>query len=208
MIILSKTSVYNFDNALRGARNPMNSWDKSDSSFDDTGAYVLGPSDLQLAMRLCKAGSDHRKFMRQILVSVDILAPLYWWKEFDTYKVGTVANSTSTMHKIHAKPFEKDDFSHDQLDDEGIAILLGLLNALEKARNNYNASKDTAEWYKIIQLLPSSYNQLRTCTLSYENLVNMYHARNAHKLQEWRVFCGWVESLPYAKALICFQPES
>ena len=153
MIGLSKASVYNFENALRGARNPMNSWDKSDSSFDDTGAYVLGPSDLQMAMRLCRAGSDHRKFMRQILVSVDILAPLYWWKEFDTYKVGTVANSTSTMHKIHAKPFEMDDFSHDQLDDEGIAILLGLLNALEKARNNYNASKDTAEWYKIIQLI-------------------------------------------------------
>ena len=136
------------------------------------------------------------------MLSVDICAPLYWWKEFDTYKVGTTANSTSTMHKIHSKAFEINDFSHDQLDAEGKDVLLGLIKVLEKARENFNATKDKAEWYKIIQLLPSSYNQLRTCTMSYENLVNMYHARKTHKLYEWVEFCNWIAKLPYANELI------
>ena len=203
MIQITKTSVYNFENAIRGARNPMNSWDRMDSYFDGEGNYILGENDLGLASKLCKAGSDHRKFLRQIIVSVDILAPLYWWKEFDTYKVGTTANSTSTMHKIHAKPFELDDFSTDRLDDSGKDILSKLLAVLEKARANYNTAKDKAEWYKIIQLLPSGYNQLRTCTMSYENLANMHHARKSHKLDEWREYCDWIKSLPYADELIC-----
>ena len=202
MIRITEVNVYNLENALRGARNPMNSWPKSDSYYDAQGRYTLGENDMKLATKLCKAGSDHRKFMRQILLCADILAPLYWWKEFDTYKVGTTANSTSTMHKIHAKPFELEDFSHDQLDDAGLQVLHSIIHALEEARERFNANKDKAEWYKLIQLLPSGYNQLRTCTMSYENLVNMYHARKTHKLYEWREFCGWVETLPYAKELI------
>jgi len=202
MIKLSNYNVYNFENALRGARNPMNSWDKTDSRYDDAGNYILGENDLDLALRLCRSGSDHRKFIRQILLCTDITAPLYWWKEFDTYKVGTTANSTSTMHKIHAKPFELEDFSHDHLDAEGLEMLSDFIQKLEQIRIKYNETKDKAEWYKIIQLLPTSYNQLRTCTMTYENLVNMYFARRAHKLEEWRTYCGWVESLPYAKELI------
>ena len=203
MIKITETSICNFENAIRGVRNPMNSWDKSDSYFDVERRFILGENDLALAVKLCRAGSDHRKFMRQIIVSADILAPLYWWKEFDTYKVGTTANSTSTMHKIHSKQFEIADFSHDQLDDDGKAVLLNLIKVLEKARENYNNLKEKAEWYKIIQLLPSSYNQLRTCTMSYENLINMYNSRKAHKLQEWREFCDWIQNLPYANELIC-----
>lgn len=198
-----KVKVYNFDNAIRGARNPMSSWERIDSYFGDDGEYVIGANDLALASKLCRAGSDHRKFMRQILLTADICAPLYWWKEFDTYKVGVTANSTSTMHKIHSKPFDIDDFSHDQLDGDGKETLLSLLSVLEKAREKYNAAQDKSEWYKIIQLLPSGYNQLRTCTMSYENLVNMYGARKSHKLQEWREYCAWIETLPYADELIC-----
>jgi len=202
MIRISKVSVYNFENAIRGARNPMNSWDNMDSYYDNDGQYILGENDLKLAKKLCAAGSDHRKFLRQIIVSADIYAPLYWWKEFDTYKVGTTANSTSTMHKIHSKQFEVDDFSHDQLDDACKDVLLNLLDCLENIRKKYLESKDKSEWYKMIQLLPSSYNQLRTCTMSYENLCNMYNARKSHKLQEWRKFCDWINTLPYANELI------
>ena len=204
MIKITEVNVYNIENAIRGMRNPMNSWNKNDSCFDNFGRYVLGKNDLELAKKLCRAGSDHRKFMRQIFVSADILAPLYWWKEYDTYKVGTTANSTSTMHKLHAKPFELDDFSHDMLDGGGIETLSYIIGALEKIREKYNESKDITEWYKIIQLLPSSYNQLRTCTMSYENLINMHSARKTHKLQEWREFCDWIITLPYANELICF----
>jgi len=207
LITITKTSVYNFENAIRGARNPKNSWDKIDSFWNDDGQYVLGKNDLDLASRLCRAGSDERKFLRQIFMSADICAPLYWWKEYDTYKVGTTTNSTSTMHKIHSKRFEIDDFSHDQLDERGKDVLFGLLEVLEEAREKYNATRDKSEWYKIIQLLPSSYNQLRTCTMSYENLVNMYNARKNHKLNEWREFCVWVTTLPYAKELICFHTK-
>ena len=202
MIKITEVHIYNFENAIRGMRNPLNSWDKNDSYFDGTGRYALGKNDLELASKLCRAGSDHRKFMRQIFVSADILAPLYWWKEFDTYKVGTATNSTSTMHKIHAKRFELGDFSYDRLDSGGTEILLNLINALEKIREKYNESKDISEWHKIIQLLPSSYNQLRTCTMSYENLANMHGARKTHKLYEWREFCEWIKSLPYAEELI------
>ena len=203
MIDFDKCYVMNFENAMRGARNPMNSWENSDSYYDDKGQYILGENDLSLAKRLRNAGtSDHRKFIRQIMLSVDITAPLYWWKEYDTYKVATVANSTSTMHKIHSKPFEINDFSHDHLSENGLNILKNIVNELEKIRLEYIEKKDQALWYDLIQLLPSSYNQMRTCTLNYETLVNIYKSRKNHKLEEWRSFCEWIKTLPYAKEII------
>lgn len=202
MIRLERTSVMNLENAMRGARNPMNSWNRMDSGYDEEGRYVLGPNDLDLAGRLRRAGSDHRKFIRQIFVSVDITAPLYWWKEYDTYKVATVANSTSTMHRIHRKSFEMEDFSCDRM-TEGTRAFMGTVVArLEEIRLRYLETKSREDWYDLIQLLPSSYNQMRTCTLNYETLVNIYYARRNHKLDEWHVFCDWVETLPYAKELI------
>ncbi len=202
MITFERTAVMNLENAMRGARNPMNSWSRVDSEYDEDGNYRLGPNDLDLAMRLRGAGGDHRKFMRQIFVSVDITAPIYWWKEYDTYKVATVANSTSTMHKIHAKPFELHDFSHDHLTGSGLKVLENLIGELEKIRLRYQEGKRKEDWYDMIQLLPSSYNQMRTCTLNYETLVNICHARKNHKLEEWKSFCGWAEGLPYGKELI------
>ena len=207
MLTVQRTSVMNFENAVRGARNPLNSWDRMDSFFDENGNFVFGPNDLSLARRLCRAGSDHRKFIRQIFVSVDITAPLYWWKEFDTYKVGTVANSTSTMHKIHAKPFERADFSTDHMTPATLAQMDSLIEYLEGLRLQYVETKDKALWYDIIQLLPSSYNQMRTCTLNYENLINIHRARKAHKLEEWHTFCHWIEGLPYADDLILMKEE-
>ncbi len=203
MIKLERTSVMNLENAIRGARNPMNSWARSDSYYDEKGNYVLGPVDLDFGHRLAIAGTDHRKFLRQIFVSVDITAPLYWWKEFDTYKVGTVANSCSTMHKIHVKPFDRDDFSHDRLDEAGLAALDVLIAYLESERQKFCADKtDRQPWHNMIQLLPSSYNQMRTVSMNYENLINMYYARKTHKLAEWHTYCDWIESLPYAKEWI------
>lgn len=202
MIKLERTSVMNFENAMRGARNPMNSWGRMDSYYNENHEYILGPNDLDLAVRLRKAGSDHRKFIRQIFVSVDITAPLYWWKEYDTYKVATVANSTSTMHKIHSKPFERGDFSCDHMTEETLAFMDTVIERLEKIRLNYIETKDKAAWYDLIQLLPSSYNQMRTCSFNYETLVNMYYARRSHKLEEWHTFCDWIKTLPYAKELI------
>ena len=207
MIKLERTSVMNLENAMRGARNPMNSWGRMDSSYDEDGNFCLGPNDLDLGRRLRKAGSDHRKFIRQIFVSVDITAPLYWWKEYDTYKVGTVANSTSTMHKIHSKAFELDDFSHDHLTKDSLEFMGVIIDRLESIRQKFVAEKKKEDWYDLIQLLPSSYNQMRTCTMNYETLVNIYFARRNHKLQEWHTFCHWIESLPYAKELIIAQEE-
>jgi len=204
MIKLERTSVMNMENAIRGARNPMNSWEKSDSYYDEKGTFVMGPADLDLGRRLASAGNDHRKFLRQIFVSVDITAPLYWWKEFDTYKVGTVANSCSTMHKIHAKPFDRDDFSHDRLDEGGLKALDALVAFLESERLKFVADKSNkTAWHNMIQLLPSSFNQMRTVTLNYENLINIYYARRFHKLAEWHSLCDWILSLPYASELIC-----
>ena len=175
----------NFENAIRGARNPLNSWDRMDSYYDSEGNFVLGENDLSLGSRLAKAGNDHRKFLRMIFVSVDITAPLYWWKEFDTYKVGTVANSCSTMHKIHAKAFERDDFSCDRLDDDALAALDSLITFLEGERQKFCEDKNNKQaWHNMIQLLPSSFNQMRTVTLNYENLINIYYARKSHKLAE------------------------
>lgn len=202
MLSIDKDSVMNLENAIRGARNPMNSWEKSDSYISENGGYILGANDLSLAKRLCKAGSDHRKFMRQIFVSVDITAPLYWWKEFDTYKVSTVSNSTSTMHKIHSKPFELKDFSHDKLSPASKEQLMLTIRYLEELRCQYNKDQKKQDWYDMIQLLPSSYNQLRTCSLNYETLIHIYHARKNHKLEEWHVFCDWIKTLPYALDLI------
>ena len=207
MIKIDKTSVMNLENGMRGARNPMNSWNRQDSYYDEKGNYVLGPNDLDLAKRLAKAGSDHRKFIRQIFVSVDFNAPLYWWKEFDTYKVGTVANSTSTMHKIASKPFTMDDCSHDKMNETALRSLSQVIETLEALRQAYLETKDKELWYSMIQLLPSSYNQLRTVTMNYETLVNIYHARKHHKLAEWHVVCEWIETLPYAKDLITFENE-
>ncbi len=203
MIKIERTSVMNMDNAIRGARNPMNSWAKSDSYYNEKGEFVMGEADLDFGARLCRAGSDHRKFIRQIFVSVDITAPLYWWKEFDTYKVGTVANSCSTMHKIHAKPIEREDFSCDRLDEGGLEALDALIAYLEAERQKFCENKeDRQSWHNIIQLLPSSYNQMRTVTLNYENLINIYYARKTHKLAEWHTLCDWIEALPYAEQLI------
>lgn len=201
MIKIERTSVMNFDNAMRGARNPLNSWSRYDSSFDDEGNFIFGENDLSLAKRLCAAGTDHRKFVRMILVSVDVTAPLYWWKEYDTYKVSTVANSTSTMHKITSKPFELDDFSVDHMNEEGIRAMEKVIETLEDLRLRYIETKDKELWYTIIQLLPSSYNQMRTCTLNYETLCNIYYARKNHKLAEWHTYCDWIEELPYFSEL-------
>ena len=202
MLKVDHISVMNLENAMRGARNPLNSWARSDSYYNEAGEYVLGENDLSLAGRLCRAGSDHRKFIRQILVSMDITAPMYWWKEFDTYKVGTVANSTSTMHKIHAKPFSLEDFSTDHMTPEVLAQFRTWVDYLEQVRLRYMEDKDKAYWYDLIQLLPSSYDQKRTVTLNYEVLANIYYARRNHKLDEWHTFCDMIASLPYAREII------
>ena len=205
MLTLKNTSVMNFENAIRGARNPMNSWGRMDSHTEPDGSFVFGPNDLDLAMRLAKAGSDHRKYLRMVFVSVDVTAPLYWWKEYDTYKVATVANSTSTMHKIHSKPFSMDDFSCDHMTDGTKKFMETGVAELENIRLRFKETKSKDDWYDMIQLLPSSYNQMRTCTFNYETLINIYRARKNHKLAEWHTFCDWIETLPYAEQLITFE---
>lgn len=232
MIKIENDEIYGWRAAIRGMRNPKNSWEKSDSEFDrkvstyfdendvpciDFRKFVIGPDDLKLMVKLCNAGTDHGKFMRMITVTADITAPLYWWKEYDTYKVGTVANSCSTMHTITDKEFELDDFSHEHLIDSPLVeekpgqpallnmqareILVVLVNVLNAARFNYLKTKDNRYWWQIIQLLPSSYNQRRTVQLNYAVLRNMYHARKGHKLDEWRDFCAWMETLPYSRLI-------
>lgn len=252
MIKIEETETYGWEAAIRGMRNPMNSWDKSDGDYriilcakcDDCKSFknnqwedcdncsvskacnshkgfMVGPNDLDLMRRLCSAGSDHRKFMRMIVVYCDITAPLYWWKEFDTYKVGTVANSCSTMHKIHDKEFTIDDFSHEHLMSSGAptrlnvgktfedescnelsfdhyGALLGVVKSLNFARDMYLLHGEKKYWWQMIQLLPSSYNQKRTVMLNYEVLANMYKSRKSHKLDEWHDFCDWIKTLPYS----------
>ena len=208
MLTVSHISVMNLENAIRGARNPMNSWARMDSTYNEKGEYILGENDLSLAKRLATAGSDHRKFLRQIFVSMDICAPLYWWKEFDTYKVGTVADSCSTMHKIQSKEFTRDDFSHDRLTEDGLAALDAMIAFLEKERVAYNETKDVAHWHNMIQLLPTSFNQLRTVSMNYEVLINMYYARRNHKLAEWHTLCDAITELPYARDLILVKEDN
>ena len=245
MLTIENTQVIGLEPAIRGMRNPLNSWSKSDSGFatdsecclyktisgdtidyraeglhltdpgyfkdpDDFG-FFIGPNDQDLMKRLASAGKDHAKYRRMIVVYADLIAPLYWWKEYDTYKVGTVANSCSTMHKIQAKEFMLDDFSHEHLDDNedcvedddgclytSLGILKLKIDALNYWRDRYNETKDKHAWYQMIQLLDSSYNQRRTVMLNYEVLANIYPARKAHKLDEWHTFCDWIERLPYS----------
>ena len=216
-------SAEQWEAIIRGTRNPMNSWDKSDSEWywdGDNYDYSIGNNDLDLMKRLVKAGTDQRKFMRMITVYVDVTAPMYWFKEMDTYKVGTVRNSCSTMHKITDKEFTLDDFSHEHLDckdiidcdtlgytDEAtitnITLMDLIVEVLNFNREKYLETKDKLYWWQIIQLLPSSYNQKATLMLNYEVLANIYHSRKSHKLDCWRTFCEWIETLPYAKELIC-----
>jgi hypothetical protein len=213
MIKLEKTEVFGWESAIRGMRNPMNSWDKSDSYYDwwedpspinpnDGIRFFVGENDLKLMKKLSNAGNDHGKFLRMINVTVDITAPLYWWKEFDTYKVGTVANSCSTMHKIHAKEFTLDDFSHEHLYLDSKEMLETIIKGLNAYREDFLREKDNDYWWQMIQMLPSSYNQKRTVQLNYQVLKSMYFARKNHKLDEWREFCEWVEGLPYFKEIV------
>lgn len=234
MLKIENTEVMGWEAAIRGMRNPMNSWEKSDSRFsllddcgdcthcnlrfDECNEQQIGPNDLDLMTRLRNSGTDHRKFMRMITVYLDVTAPLYWWKEFDTYKVGTVANSCSTMHKIHEKEFTLDDFSCEHLyaEDEidgmyysttaeeeftSTDVLKVVIESLNNYRKMYLATKDKKEWWQMIQLLPSSYNQKRTVMLNYEVLANIYKSRRNHKLDEWHTFCDWIESLPYSELI-------
>ena len=223
MLKIENTEVMGWEHAIRGMRNPKNSWEKSDSnwryiapaqrenhilaSYSDDSEFWIGPNDADLMNRLRNAGTDHRKFMRMITVYLDITAPLYWWKEFDTYKVGTVANSCSTMHKIHAKEFTLDDFSHEHIGDVPncdpmyYAALEGVIMALNEARHCFLDTKDKKYWWQMIQLLPSSYNQRRTVMLNYEVLINMYKSRRSHKLDEWVKFCAWIKTLPYSELI-------
>ena len=204
MIKIENVNVYGFEAAIRGMRNPMNSWDKSDSCFNKRDAEArfysdIGENDLALMKKLCKAGSDHRKFMRFIIVTADIVAPLYWWKECDTYKIGTVSNSCSTMHKITSKEFTIDDFSHDHI--LNVNCLAYIIQCLNSWRVQYLETKDKLWWWQIIQTLPTSYNQRRTVQMNYEVLLNIYHARKEHKLDCWRTFCEWIETLPYSELI-------
>ena len=222
MLKISNFEVLGWEHAIRGMRNPMNSWEKSDSkisiceceqwphsikkSFDE-----VGPNDLNLMKRLRNAGTDHRKFMRMITVYLDITAPLYWWKEFDTYKVGTVANSCSTMHKIHIKRFERENFSIENLENCGeehwMVCMDNVIASLNVAREKYLETKDKRYWWQMIQLLPSSYNQKRTVMLNYEVLANIYKSRRNHKLDEWHTFCNWIEELPYSEVITGYEED-
>lgn len=219
MIKVENIEVWGFEHAIRGMRNPMNSWNKIDSdlccdcedckasswcdkhNIEHMGKFVIGPNDLSLIKKLYQAGPEHRKYLRQIFVSIDITAPLYWWKEFDTYKVGTTANSCSTMHKIAAKEFELDDFSHDHLTGSTEKVFEFILNCLNSARENYLTTKDKQWWWQMIQLLPSSYNQKRTITLNYENIVTIIKQRAGHKLDEWNQLIETFKVLPYIKEI-------
>lgn len=204
MIKFDRIEVSNFPNALYGMRNPLGSHNKSDSYYNENNEFILGDNDKALAVRLAKAGSDHRKYLRQIFVSVNITAPLYWWKEFDTYKISTTSNSSSTMHTIHKKPFTIDDFSFDKCNSElALQTIITIIGNLNVLREEYLTTNDKAYWYELIQLLPSSFNQTRMCTLNYETLINQYYARKSHKLDEWRIYCKeFIANLPYNDLII------
>ena len=208
MLRIENVDIFGFESAIRGMRNPKNSWDKSDSHlWESSNRFEVGKNDLKLMRTLAHAGSDHGKFLRMINVTLDITAPLYWWKEFDTYKVGTVTNSCSTMHKIAAKEFTLEDFSHEHLDVVSRSCLEDVIHILNLNRDSFNKNAyddPKIPWWQMIQLLPSSYKQKRTVQLNYEVLRNMYHARKNHKLDEWHVLCEWIETLPYFRD-ICLE---
>ena len=201
MIKIQNVETWGFKHAIHGMRNPLNSWDKSDS-YIELCDVLIGDADLALMHKLYKGGTEHRKYLRQIFVSMDIIAPLYWWKEFDTYKVGTVANSCSTMHKIHAKESTLDDFSAEHLDGWSLEHFIDTLNLLNKYRYDFIETKNKSDWWQMIQVLPSSYNQKRTITMNYENAVNMIRQRENHKLDEWRDFVKELQQLPYIKQIM------
>lgn len=218
MLKIENAEVVGWEHAIRGMRNPLNSWEKSDSGYcenyitqeancgfcDDkcTRGFYIGENDLSLMTRLRNTGTDHRKFMRMLTVYVDITAPLYWWKEFDTYKVGTVANSCSTMHKIHSKEFTLDDFSHEHLMPGALSVLEEVVGFLNFSRRWYQDNKHKDWWWNMIQLLPTSYNQKRTVMLNYEVLANIYKSRKDHKLDEWHTLCDWIKELPYSDLIV------
>lgn len=202
MISLSNAVVFGWHSAIMGMRNPMNSWNKSDSVFYSDFSCKIGQNDLDLMEKLIKAGAEHRKFLRMLHVQMDIEAPLYWWKEFETYKIGTVSNSCSTMHKIHSQEFTVDDFSHEHLDRFSTEVLGWTIKALNGSREDYMKSKSKDDWWQMIQLLPSSYNQLRTVDLDYEVLLNQYFQRKDHKLDEWRIYCEQIKCFPYLNDFI------
>lgn len=205
MLKVENVEVFNIEGAIRGMRNPYDSWAKSDSYYDENNNYVIGDNDLDLMRRLFNGGTEHRKYLRQIMVSIDITAPFYFWKEFDTYKVGTTANSCSTMHTIAKKPFEVGDFSFEHLASESIIALNDLCNVLNKNRELYNETKDKDYWWQLIQLLPTSYNQKRTVTMNYENAYSMLRQRKGHKLDEWHTLCDELLKLPYLKEIINYK---
>lgn len=200
MLKIDKTETFGWEAAIRGMRNPMNSWDKSDSFADypwSNYPMSIGKNDLKLMKQLANAGPDHGKFLRMINVTMDITAPLYWWKEFDTYKVGTVVNSCSTMHKIHERELELKDFSWEKLDEWSLITLEAIINRINYCRNKYVETKDESWWDQMIQLLPTSYEQKRTVQLNYQVLKSIHHSRRNHKLSEWHTLCDWIETLPY-----------
>lgn len=200
MLKVLRSSTWGFQYAILGMRNPLNSWTRSDSDFSRD---VIGPKDIELAKKLIASGTEHRKFLRMIHVQVDLEAPLYWWKEADTYKVGTVANSCSTMHTIHKYGFASHMFSTDHIESkEGRALFEKTIDTLNILRVRYLETKDKEIWYELIQLLPSSYNQIRTWDLNYETLMSIYRQRKNHKLDEWHVLCSWIETLPYMKEFL------
>lgn len=216
MIKIEKQEVFNFEGAIRGMRNPLNSWDKSDSVYENPFGFNIGEADLNLMKKLYKGGTEHRKFMRQIFISMDITAPLYLWKEFDTYKIGTVSNSCSTMHTIHKKKFDLKDFSVEHVSDDVLDVeynggkytnspkdcLIDLIDILNACRDKYLETKDKKWWWQLIQLLPSSYNQKRTITMNYENAATIIRQRTGHKLDEWKVLIESLEKLPYLKTIM------
>lgn len=209
MIRVENIDVWGFEHAVRGMRNPMNSWDKSDSYYDQANFcdhdFHIGDNDMALMQRLYKAGTEHRKYLRQIMVSMDITAPLYWWKDFDTYKVGTVANSCSTMHKIHSRNLTIDDFSHEHLEADSLSVLDEVINTINRHRKWYvekALDNPKEDWWQMIQLLPTSYNQRRTLTMNYENVMTIIRQRSGHKLDEFNQFVEILKGLPYVKEIM------
>ena len=203
MILIEKTELFGWEAAIRGMRNSFNSWDKSDSCYNpQTGKYEVGQADLELMDRLSRSGPSHAKFLRYITVQFDVTAPSYWWAEMDTYKVGTVRNSCSTMHKVQAKEFVRDDFSCEHLDSDSLKTLDILIQTLNAARDRFNEGKNKDDWWQMIQLLPASLNQKATMQLSYQVLQNIYWTRKDHRLDEWHTFCHWIEELPYSSLII------